>query len=228
MICKCLHQHQLLHFLFTNYSNRCIGLAPVRYGLPYLPAFVQVLFHIPVIHQAVLSFQPTSYDWGSPRYYWCGESDQIPTYPDITSQSSTTPPPSLLIDIGDDDDPSNSTSVNDIHQNSNLPKSSLGKDTSSFDRQHLELIPHYVFLLAFCELQRLFGFLSFSNRGYGSVKQLMHTLEQENIACLTQSMDIDVDGNTNRSFICSSNNVLSFRFSGKDAALPCKDGGSPS
>lgn len=52
----------------------------------------------------------------------------------------------------------------------------------------------------------------------------MHALEQENIACLTQSMDMDVDGNTNRSFICSSNNVLSFRFSGKDAALPCKDG----
>lgn len=162
------------------------------YGLPYLPAFVQVLFHIPVIHQAILSFQPTTYDWGSPRYYWCGESDQIPTYPPITSQSSSaTPPPSPLIDLGDDD-ASDLTTANDMHHHNNsLPKSSLGKDTPSSKQTAYTNDP----ILALCELQKLFGFLSFSNRGYGSVKQLMQALERESIACLTPTMDNDVDGN---------------------------------
>ncbi|KAI7874527.1 hypothetical protein K492DRAFT_240789 [Lichtheimia hyalospora FSU 10163] len=57
-------------------KDLCIGLAPVLYGPPYLPSFVQVLFHIPAILQATLSFQPTSSDWGSPRF--SGQDASIP------------------------------------------------------------------------------------------------------------------------------------------------------
>ncbi|CEP09599.1 hypothetical protein [Parasitella parasitica] len=84
-----------------------IGLRPPSYNFAYSPVLVQALFHITAFQEAVLSFRPTAYVWGSPKNYWKGFGETVPGYikrdfitkrqsmkPAATPESSLPPPPS--------------------------------------------------------------------------------------------------------------------------------------
>ncbi|KAI8644348.1 hypothetical protein BD408DRAFT_340692 [Parasitella parasitica] len=153
-----------------------IGLRPPSYNFAYSPVLVQALFHVTTFQEAVLSFRPTAYLWGSPKSYWKGFGEPVPGY--IKRDPET--------DVVSKDGSGNST--NEDATEMGLPP--LIVESVPIEEEQVEFVNHVESELqlmsksleALAEMQKLFAFLGNTKRLYGNVSHYVRAVSTKLIS----------------------------------------------
>ncbi|CAO3666946.1 unnamed protein product [Umbelopsis ramanniana] len=166
-------------------TNLPVGLRPPPYDFSCSPPLIQSLYHIPLFRTAILCQKPTPSSWGSTETYWKGTGRGIPD--ERKSAIDIQPPPyELVVENVTSTENTMSTDMEKMSLNSITPdsESSYGSDDSE-ERNVLKNAEENGFLAAksaanfkvMYELQRLFAFLSYTNRRYVSVNNVVRAIQ---------------------------------------------------
>ncbi|CAO3630898.1 unnamed protein product [Cunninghamella echinulata] len=139
-------------------NNKPVGLRPPSYNFAYSPIVIQALFHVSLFRFAVLSFRPLPYDWGPTRNYWKGFGESVSGH--IIKHNDNDTMDEITMQM-------KNTVIND-NDNGNVQTAS-GNVTGN----ETEFVTMSKDQLALAELQKLFTFLSYSKRMYGSISHFI-------------------------------------------------------
>ncbi|KAG2172579.1 hypothetical protein INT44_002594 [Umbelopsis vinacea] len=174
-----------------------VGLRPPPYDFSCSPPLIQSLYHVPLFRTAILCQKPTPSNWGNKENYWKGTGRGIPDEPKSTIDLQ--PPPYEVVAEN-----AISTDVEKMSLNSITPdsESSYGSDSPE-ESSVMAKADENGFLAAKTaanlkgefryfpgsynsltntfsvvhELQRLFAFLSYTNRRYVSVNNVVRAIQ---------------------------------------------------
>lgn len=205
-----------LSFIF-----RPVGLRPPPYDFSCSPPLIQSLYHIPLFRTAILCQKPTPSNWGSTENYWKGTGRGIPDEPKPTIDIQP-PPYELVVENVTSTENTMSTDMEKMSLNSITPdsESSYGSDdpeersvlanadengfwaaksAANLKGEFKVLIGVYTsvanpFSVVY-ELQRLFAFLSYTNRRYVSVNSVVRAIQNSGNLDGTELTNARPEGN---------------------------------